>query len=137
MTKEHTQNQVAPPKRPLSGFFLYKAEKYPQVTAANPNMKVSEITQVISKQWQAESNEKKASYQASYNIAKTAFDQKMKEYIAIHGKPARKLKKVRKSKEIKIEKKAKKAKKERKVRKVKGGSSHEKRNGTVERKESK
>lgn len=134
MTKEHNENKEAPPKRPLSGFFLYKAEKYPLITAANPNMKVAEITQVIAKEWQTENDEKKASYQANYHAAKATFDQKMKEYISVHGKPIKKQKKVKKNKVDKAEKNRKELNKEKKKGKT---VIKEVTNGAAERKQSK
>ena len=143
MTKADNENQVAPPKRPLSAFFLYKSEKYPIITTEHPVMKIAEITQVISKQWQAESDEKKATYTASYQVAKAAFDQKMKDYISLYGKPVKKQKKIRKGKEGKAGKAEKKVKKEKKEKKPKNEKAkanlitRERTNGSADTKQSK
>ena len=119
MTKADYEHQVAPPKRPLSAFFLYKGEKYPLFTAEHPNMKIAEITQIISNQWNAESDEKKAIYQASYQVAKVHFDREMQDYIDVYGKPVRKQKKVKKVKGGKAENKEMKPIKEKKPKKEK------------------
>ena len=40
--------QPAPPKKPLSAFFLYRAEVYEDVKGKNPNAKITELTKIIS-----------------------------------------------------------------------------------------
>lgn len=39
------------PKKPLSGFFLYKRERYPEIKKKNPELAVVEITKMVSKMW--------------------------------------------------------------------------------------
>lgn len=99
MTKE-TSDKPQPPKRPLSAFFLYRQERYKDVTAANPAKGVAVVTKIISEEWNKLPEEKKKKYQDSYQTAKVKYDQEIKEYINKYGK-------VEKKKKIKREKKAK------------------------------
>lgn len=43
--------QPAPPKKPLSAFFLYRAEVYDDVKAKNPDAKITDLTRIISEMW--------------------------------------------------------------------------------------
>lgn len=43
--------QPAPPKKPLSAFFLYRGEVYDDVKAKNPTSKITELTKIISEMW--------------------------------------------------------------------------------------
>ena len=103
MVKESGDKPQAP-KRPLSAFFLFRQDRYKDVTAANPNKNVADITKIISEEWKLLSDEKKKDYQNQYNASKTKYDQEIKDYTAKYGK-------VEKKKKIKREKKDKKEKK--------------------------
>jgi len=107
MDNGHNKNQATPPKRPLSAFFLFKDEKFGNLVAANPTLKVCDIMTLIANQWKQESEESKNAYQQRYSIAKREFDEKMKAYVALHGKPPKKQKKIRKGKGDKQQKKEK------------------------------
>lgn len=39
------------PKRPISSFFMYKSERYKEIVAVNPQLKIAEITKKISEEW--------------------------------------------------------------------------------------
>ncbi len=43
--------QPAPPKKPLSAFFLFRGEVYDNVKGKNPNAKITELTKIISEMW--------------------------------------------------------------------------------------
>jgi len=121
--------QVPPPKRPLSAFFLFRDERYPIVKAENANIKITEITKIISEQWRQQSDEIKKTYQDRFNASKKIYDQEMKDYIAKHGKPVRVQKKIRKGKGEKAEKKGKSEKKHKKEKKKAKRVKKEKTNG--------
>lgn len=120
MVKQESATKSAVPKRPMSAFFLYKTDKYPDVSKQNPNVRISELTKIISEQWGTEPQEVKTRYQQRYLQDKEKYDAKMKDYISKHGKPAKKPRKVKKSKGEKGEKKAGRAKKD------KNGGVHKK-----------
>ena len=103
MAKE-TTDKPQPPKRPLSAFFLFRQERYKDVTAANPSKGVADITKIISEEWNKLSEDKKKRYQDSYNATKVKYDKEIKEYVSKYGK-------VEKKKKIKREKKDKAGKK--------------------------
>lgn len=66
--------QPAPPKRPLSAFFLFREEVYDKVKSDNPSAKITELTKIISDMWknidQAHKDRLEAKYQE--NKAKAA-----------------------------------------------------------------
>lgn len=103
-----------PPKRPLSAFFLFRQDRYRDVTGANPDKKVGEITKIISDEWNGLSLERKQAYQAQYSASKVKYDQELKEYVNKYGKveKKKKIKKGGKNKEAKAAKKANGGKKD-------------------------
>jgi len=75
-----------PPKRPMSAFFLYKADMFLQVKQENPDAKVTEITKIISHNWMNIDQETKAAYEARNTEAKQKYEQDMKEYEEKYGR---------------------------------------------------
>jgi hypothetical protein len=126
--------QVPPPKRPLSAFFLFKEERYPIVKAEHTDMKIADITKIISEQWREQSEVTKKSYQDRFLASKKVYDEVMKDYIAKHGKPVRTPKKIRKAKGEKAEKKGKGEKKQTKEKKKAKRVKKEKTNGAAKEK---
>lgn len=113
MVKENN-DKPQPPKRPLSAFFLFRQEKYKEVTGANPNKKIGDITKIISEEWNKLNDERKKQYQGQYAISKVKYDQELKEYVNKYGKveKKKKIKRGGKDKAAKGVKKAKGAKKD-------------------------
>ena len=111
MVKTDSSANPAPPKRPMSAFFLYKSEKYGPASAANPDLKIASITQLIAKDWQNESPATKEGYQKSYVDSKKNYDKEYEAYVAKYGKPAKKQKRVKRGKGDKKGKKDNKDKK--------------------------
>ena len=107
MTKE-ISDKPQPPKRPLSAFFLFRQERYQDVTNAHKGKNVAEITKIISEEWNKLSDERKKKYQEQYNTAKVKYDQEIKDYISKYGKVEKK-KKIKREKKDKAGKGSKKA----------------------------
>lgn len=91
MVKENN-DKPQPPKRPLSAFFLFRQDKYKDVTSANPDKKVGDITKIIAEEWNKLSDERKKQYQAHYTTSKVKYDQELKEYVNKYGKVEKKKK---------------------------------------------
>ena len=102
MVKE-SSDKPQPPKRPLSAFFLYRQERYQDVTKANANKGVADITKIISAEWNKLPDERKKKYQDQYTSDKGKYDKEIQDYISKYGK-------IEKKKKIKREKKDKAAK---------------------------
>ena len=51
--KTNSMGRPAPPKKPLTAFFLYKADVYEKVKKENPDKKMTELTKIISERWNA------------------------------------------------------------------------------------
>lgn len=91
-----TFTQPAPPKKPLSAFFLYRGEVYDDVKAKNPTAKITEITKIISSMWGTIDEANKARLEEVYLKNKSKYDDDKAAYEAEHGKIERKKKKVAK-----------------------------------------
>lgn len=107
MVKEAT-DKPQPPKRPLSAFFLFRQDRYKDVTGANPDKKVADITKIISSEWNQLSDERKKGYQSQYTSSKGKYDQELKDYVNKYGKVEKK-KKIKRGSKDKAAKGAKKA----------------------------
>lgn len=59
-------SQPAPPKRPLSAFFLFREEVYDKVKSENPSSKITELTQIISNMWKNVDQSTKDRLEAKY-----------------------------------------------------------------------
>eukprot|EP00698_Gefionella_okellyi_P012540 TRINITY_DN338_c0_g1_i2.p1 TRINITY_DN338_c0_g1~~TRINITY_DN338_c0_g1_i2.p1 ORF type:complete len:346 (-),score=69.99 TRINITY_DN338_c0_g1_i2:680-1717(-) len=69
------------PKRPMSGFFLFRAERYPQCKAEHPDAGPTMISKLLGDEWAAMSEEQKApwSHPASSAMAKYRDDKRQYE----------------------------------------------------------
>lgn len=107
MVKENN-DKPQPPKRPLSAFFLFRQDRYKDVTSNNPNMKIGDITKIIATEWGVLSEEKKKNYQSQYTGSKVIYDKELKEYVTKYGKVEKK-KKIKRGGKDKAAKGGKKA----------------------------
>lgn len=71
---------VSQPKRPMSGYMLFANDVRPQIAAANPDFKVSDLGKEIGRQWGALSEEAKAPYNARYVQAKAQYATELAAY---------------------------------------------------------
>lgn len=107
MAKDNTDKPL-PPKRPLSGFFLFRQDRYKDIVAANPKKNVADITKLISVEWNKLGDDRKKQYNEKYGVAKVKFDKEMKDYVDKYGKVERK-KKIKRAGKDKAAKGAKKS----------------------------
>nr|P40625.1 RecName: Full=High mobility group protein; AltName: Full=Non-histone chromosomal protein [Tetrahymena pyriformis]prf//1506384A chromosomal protein HMG [Tetrahymena pyriformis] len=90
-------DKPAPPKRPLSAFFLFKQHNYDQVKKENPNAKITELTSMIAEKWKHVTEKEKKKYEGLQQEAKAKYEKDMQAYEKKYGKPE-KVKKIKKSK---------------------------------------
>ena len=110
MATQETEQKALPPKKPLSAFFIYLRENYDRVTAAQPEIKITEVTKLISNDWKQLDEAAKKPYQDRAEAAKREYEVTYSDYVSKYGKPEKRKKKVKKEKKQKSEdKKAKKA----------------------------
>mmetsp|Transcript_22284 Transcript_22284/g.25802 ORF Transcript_22284/g.25802 Transcript_22284/m.25802 type:complete len:118 (-) Transcript_22284:202-555(-) len=83
-------DKPAPPKKPLTAFFIYKGDIYQQIKKENPDMKMTELTKVISEKWNNVDAATKSKYEKKNEEAKERYEKELKEYIAEHGEPDKK-----------------------------------------------
>lgn len=89
--------QPAPPKKPLSAFFLFRGEVYDDVKAKNPNAKITEITKIISEKWSKVDEATKTRLEEEYHTNKGVYDEEKAAYEKQYGKIERKKKKIAKN----------------------------------------
>ncbi|KAL4462729.1 hypothetical protein ABPG74_000559 [Tetrahymena malaccensis] len=97
MAKSKDDSKPAPPKRPLSAFFLFKQHNYDQVKKENPNAKITELTSMIAEKWKSVGEKEKKKYETLQSEAKAKYEKDMQAYEKKYGKPE-KQKKIKKSK---------------------------------------
>ena len=68
------------PKRPKSGYIFYCMDKRGEIKEAHPDMKATEITKELGKQWKALSNKKMAKYNTMAEEDKKEYKELMKGY---------------------------------------------------------
>lgn len=105
-------DKPAPPKRPLTAFFLYKEALFPQVKKENPDSKVTELTKIISQKWNKIEAEEKTIYEKKHEEAKLKYEKAVSEYEKEHGPIEKKKRKSKKAPKGKSASKGKKSKKE-------------------------
>ena len=82
---------LAPPKRPLTAFFLYKADIYETVKKEYPDKKMTELTKIISERWCKLDQETKARYEEKHNALKEKFERDKEAFEREHGRPQKKM----------------------------------------------
>ena len=85
--------EPAPPKKPLSAFFLYRQEVYGEVKAKHPNARITQLTKIISEMWGKVSGETKDRLEEQYKKNKEIAAKEKEEYEQKYGKIERKKKK--------------------------------------------
>jgi hypothetical protein len=61
-------------KRPPSAYLLFSMEKRPELQAANPNLKLPDISKKLGAQWKALSDSEKKPYEDKAAKQKAAYD---------------------------------------------------------------
>ena len=85
--------QPTPPKKALTAFFLYKKDVYDSVKQANPDLKITEHTKIISEQWRNLDQKIKDKYLKKHEEAKVQYEKEKKAYEDKYGKISKKSKK--------------------------------------------
>lgn len=80
--KEKKVKDSNKPKKPMTAYFLFLADNREQIKKENPDVKVTEITKIASKQWKEADEETKTLYQKKAEKAKEEYERQMKEYNA-------------------------------------------------------
>eukprot|EP00033_Pygsuia_biforma_P004252 GCRY01004662.1.p1 GENE.GCRY01004662.1~~GCRY01004662.1.p1 ORF type:complete len:216 (+),score=36.58 GCRY01004662.1:131-778(+) len=75
-----TCNGPQPPTKPPSGFFLYMAEKRDAFASSHPEMKASEISSALGKQWNECSEEEREKFTELSHKLKADYEVKLAEY---------------------------------------------------------
>ena len=78
---------IGQPKRPLSGFFRFSAEKRAGVVKRHPNAPMTEIAKRLGAQWKALSEAKRARYKGPEPKAQAAYEAAMAEYEYVPPPP--------------------------------------------------
>ena len=87
------------PKKPLTGFFLYKRDIYHETKEAHPDMKITELTKLIAEKWSSEKPDVKNKYEKLSSVEKEKYENAKKEFETKHGKTIADIRKTdRKSK---------------------------------------
>merc|ERR1711970_920224 len=91
-------NLDEPPKKARGAYILYTMDARPQVVAANPEMKVTEIMKVLGSQWRELHDDDKNKYQQLADEDKTRYEEEKDAFLAAGGSVEDLARKTRKSK---------------------------------------
>ena len=77
------------PKRPLSAFFIYKKQKFPDIKEKFPHLEVPEISQILSEMWKNESEATKTAIREQFEKENKEYKKQLAKYkYENRGKPA-------------------------------------------------
>lgn len=68
------------PKKPLSSYFHFQAERRPVLQAENPNLKLMELSKILAEEWKALSDHEKQKYVALNKQDKERYAREMENY---------------------------------------------------------
>ncbi|CAD8188268.1 unnamed protein product [Paramecium octaurelia] len=85
--------QEAPPKKPLTAYFLFLGDERHEIMKNNPGSKISEITQIAARMWAELDEQRKKEYQKRTEVLQKEYEVKKKEYEVKYGEIKRKSKK--------------------------------------------
>eukprot|EP00049_Salpingoeca_infusionum_P002687 m.58900 g.58900 ORF g.58900 m.58900 type:complete len:215 (+) comp11734_c0_seq1:798-1442(+) len=80
--RKRKQKDPNAPKKPKSAYFIYAEERRPDLRAANPNGKISEIAKLTGEAWRGMTAEEKQPYFDEAARLKQDYDIKVAEYKA-------------------------------------------------------
>ncbi|CAK89234.1 unnamed protein product (macronuclear) [Paramecium tetraurelia] len=73
------------PKKPLTPFFLFNQKYREKVVDRNPEIKLTQISQMAGNKWSSMSEQEKKPYVDQYNAAKEKYEQELKDYNEKNG----------------------------------------------------
>ena len=90
-----------PPKRPLSTFFIYRAENYENLKKVNADLKGNEVLALMTKNYKGLSDKEMKKLNEKAEKLKEAYEQERKEYEEEYGPiPKQERKKVNVDKSV-------------------------------------
>ena len=98
MSKKKIEGQTSTatvPKKPLSGFFLYRGEKFEEVKKSNASASIAELTKIISNQWNALDEKEKARFTEMSKREREKYNLEVEKYVKENG-PIEKVKRKKK-----------------------------------------
>lgn len=98
-------------KKPLTPFFLYRAEIFDDIKLKNPKLKATELATLIGEMWKKSSSETKTRFEDEYKANKANYDKQTRavaeekseeteEEKVVKGKKAQKKKKKQVDEEV-------------------------------------
>jgi hypothetical protein len=78
-------SKPAPPKKPLTAYFLYKEDVYDAVKKAHPDVKPSKIMKIIGTQYSKLSEAEQKTYNDRAEKLKEQYNKEKKDFEAKHG----------------------------------------------------
>lgn len=96
--KDNDSGKPAPPKKPLTAFFIYKGDIYETIKKENPDLKMTELTKIISEKWNSIDAATKSKYEKKNEEAKEKYEKELKAYVAKYGEIEKKKRKSKKGK---------------------------------------
>ena len=73
-------HQEHPPKKSLTAFFNFKSDVYDQIKRESPDLKMTELTKIMSMMWSNLPLEIKARYERKCQELKEEYERKMRQY---------------------------------------------------------
>merc|ERR1712173_142985 len=78
-------NLDEPPKKARGAYILYGMDARPQIVAANPDMKVTEVMKTIGAQWQELDEDDKARYKKLADEDKARYEEERDAFLSAGG----------------------------------------------------
>ena len=101
--KKKRVKEVGEPKRPMTSYLFFTASARPEITAANPELKMTELAPIFSEKWKTLTEEEKAPFIAQAEADKTRYAEEMEEFARPEAKAAREAAAVAKAAEVEAE----------------------------------
>jgi len=93
------------PKRPISAFFMFKADVYQKIKEENPEAKLTELAKIISMRWNELDKTEREKYKQRDECAQAIYAREISIYEAKHGKIEKKKRRKKGGKKAKEEEK--------------------------------
>jgi len=90
VSRARRERHPSPPKRPQTGFFLFKSEKFDQMKKKHPRGNAVEISSLLADEWRDLNERTKKKYENKHEKLMQQYEKDMEEYEAQYGKVQRK-----------------------------------------------
>ncbi|CAD8094185.1 unnamed protein product [Paramecium sonneborni] len=85
VTEKKKERDPNAPKKPLTAFFLFNQKYREKVIERNPEIKLTQISQMAGSKWQSMTEQEKKPYLDQYNAAKEKYELELKDYNDRNG----------------------------------------------------